>query len=142
MLSFPPAVRFDSLLPALTDWPCMGATQATTAFHFFGAIFTWGTAKNPFSKALGAESSWDRRKLSVALQQPSARLLSLQIIPSSSVVQWYLQMQLAENRGLTMLLLTFGLEKIADSGFEPEAFHLQRAASVLNPRLEICLIGY
>lgn len=78
----------------------------------------------------------------MALQQPSARLLSLQIIPSSSVVQWYLQMQLAENRGLTMLLLTFGLEKIADSEFEPEAFHLQRTASVLNPRMEICLIGY
>lgn len=58
------------------------------------------------------------------------------------MVQWYLRMQLAENRGLTMLLLMFGIEKIADSEFEPAAFHLERAASVLNPPLKICLISY
>lgn len=78
----------------------------------------------------------------MALQQPLANLRNLQIIPSSGVVQWYLQMQLAENRGPTMLLLTFGIEKIADSEFEPEAFRLECAASVLNPRLKICLISY
>lgn len=41
-----------------------------------------------------------------------------------------------------MLLLTFGLEKIADSESEPEAFHLEFAASVLNSGLKICLISY
>lgn len=63
--------------------------------------------------------------------------------PSSSVVRWYLQMQLAENRGLTMLLLTFGLEEIADWEFKPEAFHLECAASVLKPLFnKISLIIY
>lgn len=89
-----------------------------------------------------AESSWDRRKLHVALQQLLASLWNLQIAPSSSLVRWYLQMQLCENRGLTMLLLTFGLEKIADWEFKPEAFHLECAASVLKPQLKISLIIY
>lgn len=52
------------------------------------------------------------------------------------MVQWHLQMQVAENRGLTILLLTFRLEKIVDLDFEPEAFCLECAASVLNPRLK------
>lgn len=91
----------------------------------------------------------------MALQQQSASLCNLQIIPSSGmvqwclqiipssgVVQWRLQMQLAENRGLTMLLLTFGMEKIVNSEFGPEAFRLECAASVPNPWLKICLISY
>lgn len=89
-----------------------------------------------------AESSWVRRKLHGTLQQLLASLWNLQITPSSSVVCWYLQMQLAENRGLTMLLLTFGLEKIADRELKPEAFNLECAASVLKPRLKISLIIY
>lgn len=101
-----------------------------------------GYSKNPFVKVLGAESSWDRRKLRVARQQPSAGLCHLQIIPSSGMVQWYLQMQLVENRGLTMLLLTFGIERIAESEFEPAAFCLEHAASVPSPWLKICLINY
>lgn len=32
-----------------------------------------------------------------------------------------------------MLLLTFGIEKIAGSEFEPEAFRLECAVSALNP---------
>lgn len=96
-----------------------------------------GYSKNPSSKALVAESSWVRRKLRGILQQLLGNLWNLQITPSSSVVRWYPQMQLAENRGLTMLLLTFGLEKIADWEFKPEAFHLECAASVLKPRLKI-----
>lgn len=78
----------------------------------------------------------------MALQQLLASLWNLQITPSSSVVCWYLQMQLAENRGLTMLLLTFGLEKIADWEFRPEAFRLECAASVLEAQLKISLIIY
>lgn len=78
----------------------------------------------------------------MALQQPLANLHNLQVTPSSSMVLWYPQMQLAENRGLTMLLLTFGLEKIADRELKPEAFHWECAASVLNPQLKICLISY
>lgn len=135
MLSSPAAVQLNSLLPALTAHARMGATQATTAFSFWCNI-QLGQSKNPFSKALGAGNSWDRKKLCLGLQEPSASLCHRQFKLSSSVVQWYLQMQVAENRGLTILLLTFRLEKIVDSDFEPEAFRLECAASVLNPRLK------
>lgn len=81
MLSSPPAVQLNSLLPALTAHPRMGATQATTAFSFLVQYSVGTQQKSLF------QSSWGRKFLGQEKTLSGASATISKSVPSAVYTQ-------------------------------------------------------